>query len=89
MVPEERLSHMQGRMALAGEQTTTKEETMNNTETMIRAMIKTLEGTINDAIKFDAGNNSAGTRVRKAMQALKAQAQSVRADVSKVKNEST
>lgn len=59
---------------------------MNNTETMIRIMIRTLESAVKDAIKFDAGNKSAGTRVRAAMQTIKARAQAVRADISKVKN---
>lgn len=38
-----------------------------------------------DAEKFDAGNNAAGVRVRKAMQDLKLAAQEVREEVSKVK----
>ena len=41
---------------------------------------------INDAEKFDAGNNSAGTRVRKAMQNIKSLAQSVRLEVQAQKN---
>jgi methyl-accepting chemotaxis protein len=42
---------------------------------------------INDAEKFDAGNNSAGTRVRKAMQNIKSLAQIVRLEVQAQKNE--
>ena len=39
-----------------------------------------------DAVKFDNGNNSAGTRVRKAMQNIKSLAQSVRVEVQEQKN---
>ena len=39
-----------------------------------------------DVTKFVEGNNSAGTRVRKAMQAVKALAQEVRVDVQDQKN---
>ena len=40
----------------------------------------------NDVTKFVEGNNSAGTRVRKAMQAVKALAQEVRVEVQDQKN---
>tara|TARA_R100000988_G_scaffold73046_1_gene38023 strand:+ start:61 stop:255 length:195 start_codon:yes stop_codon:yes gene_type:complete len=39
-----------------------------------------------DIIKFVEGNNSAGTRVRKAMQAVKSLAQEVRVEVQDQKN---
>ena len=39
-----------------------------------------------DVTKFVEGNNSAGTRVRKAMQAVKALAQDVRVEVQDQKN---
>ena len=39
-----------------------------------------------DAEKFVEGNNSAGTRVRKAMQQIKNMAQDVRVEVQKQKN---
>lgn len=39
-----------------------------------------------DAEKFDNGNNTAGTRVRKYMQEIKKLAQSIRAQVSDIKN---
>ena len=49
-----------------------------------------LQDTINDCqadvTKFVEGNNSAGTRVRKAMQAVKALAQEVRVEVQDQKN---
>jgi hypothetical protein len=40
----------------------------------------------NDVTKFVEGNNSAGTRVRKAMQAVKSLAQDVRVEVQDQKN---
>jgi len=40
----------------------------------------------NDVNKFCQGNNSAGTRVRKTMQAIKALAQEVRTEVQEQKN---
>ena len=39
-----------------------------------------------DVIKFIEGNNSAGTRVRKAMQTVKSLAQDVRTEVQDQKN---
>ena len=50
-----------------------------------------LQDTVNDCqadlTKFVDGNNSAGTRVRKAMQAIKAIAQEVRVEVQDQKND--
>jgi len=40
----------------------------------------------NDVTKFVDGNNSAGTRVRKAMQSVKALAQGIRIEVQNQKN---
>ena len=42
--------------------------------------------TQSDVTKFEEGNNSAGTRVRKAMQNAKALAQEVRVEVQNQKN---
>ena len=39
-----------------------------------------------DVTKFVEGNNSAGTRVRKAMQRIKAMAQTIRVEVQEQKN---
>ena len=39
-----------------------------------------------DVTKFVDGNNSAGTRVRKAMQAIKSLAQEIRVEVQEQKN---
>ena len=55
------------------------------TETL-RNMQEQLESAIDDAGKFDTGNNSAGTRVRKAMQEIKALAQLIRKEVQEQKN---
>ena len=45
-----------------------------------------LQEAIHDAENFDFGNNSAGTRVRKAMQNIKSLAQNVRLEVQAQKN---
>ena len=54
------------------------------------SLFDSLQDTVNDCqadvIKFIEGNNSAGTRVRKAMQAVKALAQEVRVEVQDQKN---
>ena len=56
----------------------------------LNTMFDELQDTINDCqtdvTKFVEGNNSAGTRVRKAMQAVKALAQEVRLEVQEQKN---
>ena len=50
----------------------------------LKELVDALEG---DFEKFyDKGNNAAGTRVRGAMQALKALAQDIRLDVQNIKN---
>ena len=54
-------------------------ETLENIE-------RQLHEAAEDAIKFDQGNNSAGTRVRKAMQNIKGLAQQVRLEVQAQKN---
>jgi len=58
---------------------------------MIQDLITQLEQTVEDirtdAAKFDEkGNKAAGTRVRKAMQAIKGLAQDVRVAVSEANN---
>ena len=56
----------------------------------LNSLFDNLQDTINDCqtdvSKFVEGNNSAGTRVRKAMQAVKALAQEVRLEVQHQKN---
>ena len=54
-------------------------ETLENTE-------RQLHEAAEDALKFEQGNNSAGTRVRKAMQNIKGLAQHVRIEVQAQKN---
>ena len=54
-------------------------ETLENIE-------RQLHGAAEDAMKFDQGNNSAGTRVRKAMQNIKGLPQQVRLEVQSQKN---
>ena len=53
-------------------------------------LFDSLQNTINDCqayvTKFVRGNNSAGTRVRKAMQTVKSLAQEVRVEVQEQKN---
>ena len=56
----------------------------------VNSIFDELQDAINDCqtdvIKFIEGNNSAGTRVRKAMQAVKSLAQEVRVEVQEQKN---
>ena len=58
-----------------------------NTPSTLSEMINLLESVQNDYVKFYAnGNASAGTRIRKAMQTVKASAQEVRTHVQATKN---
>ena len=56
----------------------------------LNGLFDVLQDTINDCqadvTKFVEGNNSAGTRVRKAMQIIKSLAQEVRVEVQDQKN---
>lgn len=58
----------------------------NSIESMINEMLNSLEDCLNDAKKFDNGNKSAGTRIRKVMQEMKVSAQTVRETISQIKN---
>ena len=49
-------------------------------------MAETLETLKTDIEKFNNGNMSAGTRIRKAMQEVKGQAQDLRKEVQEIKN---
>ena len=53
---------------------------------LLETMEEQLNNTAEDYIKFIQGNNSAGTRVRKAMQNIKDLAQRVRIEVQAQKN---
>ena len=56
----------------------------------LNSLFDELQDSVNDCqtdvIKFIDGNNSAGTRVRKAMQTIKSLAQEVRVEVQDQKN---
>ena len=55
-------------------------------EAMVQGMIDMMNDALVDAAKHDKGNSAAGTRVRKAMQAIKGSAQDVRVKVQADKN---
>ena len=59
---------------------------MNGITETLENISEQLQEAIHDAEKFDLGNNSAGTRVRKAMQNIKNLAQLVRLEVQEQKN---
>ena len=59
---------------------------MNPLNTLFDDLQDTVNDCQTDVTKFIDGNNSAGTRVRKAMQAIKAIAQEVRVEVQDQKN---
>ena len=58
----------------------------NNVIKYFQKMGDEFNGCVTDVEKFIDGNNSAGTRVRKAMQTIKRLAQDVRVEVQKQKN---
>ena len=57
----------------------------NEVINLMKKMESIFESAAGDATKFSEGNNSAGTRVRKAMQDLKNLAQHVRVEVQSQK----
>jgi len=59
---------------------------MNELSTLFDELQNTVNDCQADVTKFVEGNNSAGTRVRKAMQSIKATAQLVRIEVQEQKN---
>ena len=58
----------------------------NEVTNLLRIMGEQFNEATEDAAKFTSGNNSAGTRVRKAMQNIKNLAQLVRLEVQEQKN---
>ena len=50
-------------------------------------MMSHLEQGLSDLEKFQSGNKSAGTRIRKTMQEVKPLAQNVRVSVQEIKNQ--
>lgn len=61
-------------------------EAENEVITIMKKMETQMLEAVTDAEKFSEGNNSAGTRVRKAMQNIKNLAQQVRLEVQSQKN---
>lgn len=59
---------------------------MTELQRMYNDMLVALERGITDVEKFEDGNSSAGTRVRKNMQNIKDLAQKVRVKVQSIKN---
>jgi len=55
-------------------------------EQLISTMRSEMENAEIEAMKFNTGNQSAGTRVRKHMQNIKTVAQNVRTEVQTMKN---
>ena len=60
---------------------------MNPLNTLFDELQDVVNDCQTDLTKFVDGNNSAGTRVRKAMQAVKALAQEIRVEVQNQKND--
>jgi|TARA_R110000744_G_scaffold159190_1_gene275273 ABC-type transporter Mla subunit MlaD len=58
----------------------------NEVTNLLDNMAEQFQEALHDADKFTSGNNSAGTRVRKAMQNIKNLAQQVRIEVQSQKN---
>ena len=58
----------------------------NQLDTLYDKLQDTINDCQSDVIKFIEGNNSAGTRVRKAMQLVKSLAQEVRLEIQDQKN---
>jgi hypothetical protein len=61
----------------------------NEVTNLLKNMAEQFHEATSDATKFESGNNSAGTRVRKAMQNIKNLAQQVRLEVQSQKNSVT
>jgi len=59
---------------------------MTELQRLYTQMLNNLEKGLNDLEKFEDGNASAGTRVRKNMQTVKDLAQKVRVEVQEKKN---
>ena len=58
----------------------------NNLDTLYDKLQNVINDSQSDVSKFVGGNNSAGTRVRKAMQEVKRLAQDIRVEVQEQKN---
>lgn len=53
---------------------------------MLNELIETLNGAVEDAGKFDGGNQAAGTRVRKALQSVINGGKDLRKAIQEIKN---
>lgn len=53
---------------------------------LLNELINTLNGSVEDAEKFDTGNQAAGTRVRKALQSVINGSKELRKTVQEIKN---
>ena len=53
----------------------------------INEMVSALQNALNDADKFDRGNDTAGTRLRKALADVRDKAQSTRLEIIQVRKE--
>ena len=53
---------------------------------LMTVMREEMHSAENEAMKFNTGNKSAGTRVRKHMQTIKGIAQNIRVEVQETKN---
>ena len=62
---------------------------MNDVTRLYNKMCLTIEKGIEDVDKFEDGNKSAGTRIRKNMQEVKNLAQRIRVEVQEMKNAAT
>lgn len=53
---------------------------------LLNELIETLNGAVEDAGKFDGGNQAAGTRVRKALQTVVNGGKDLRKTIQEIKN---
>lgn len=53
---------------------------------LLNGLIETLNGAVEDAGKFDGGNQAAGTRVRKALQTVVSGGKDLRKTIQEIKN---
>ena len=53
---------------------------------LLNELIETLNGAVEDATKFDGGNQAAGTRVRKALQTVVNGGKDLRKTIQEIKN---
>ena len=64
----------------------TMSDTPKTVAELLNELINTLNGSVEDAEKFDTGNQAAGTRVRKALQSVINGSKELRKTVQEIKN---